>query len=181
MKIRLGIDVGGTKIEIIALDEQGIPLLRQRTASPSHDYQLMLQAILELIDQTEAQLGKATAIGLGIPGTLSPDHGRVKNANSVCLIGQDLKGDLERALDRPVRIVNDADCFAWSEFSDGAGQGAASLFGVILGTGVGGGLVIHGGLVSGPNAIAGEWGHNPLQIGRASCRERVWRWAVHVG
>src|SRR5690554_1566777 len=162
MNVRLGIDVGGTKIEIIALDDQGTPLLRQRIASPSHDYQLMLQAILELIRHTEAQLGSPGTVGLGIPGTLSPDHGRVKNANSVCLIGQDLKGDLERALDRPVRIANDADCFAWSEYSDGAGQGAASLFGVILGTGVGGGLVIHGGLVSGPNAIAGEWGHNPL-------------------
>src|SRR5690554_354141 len=171
MSVRLGIDVGGTKLEIIAIDEQGTPLLRQRTASPSHDYQLMLQAILELIHQTEAKLGQTGTLGLGIPGTLSPDHGRVKNANSVCLIGQDLQGDLERALDRPVRIANDADCFAWSEFSDGAGQGAASLFGVILGTGVGGGLVIHGGLVSGPNAIAGEWGHNPLPWPRSAAEQ----------
>lgn len=162
MAMRLGIDVGGTKIEIIALDEQGDTLLRERRPSPSHDYHLMVQTILELIRQAEAGLGRTGTVGLGIPGTLSPDHGRVKNANSVCLIGQDLRGDLELALGRPVRIANDADCFAWSEFSDGAGQGASSLFGVILGTGVGGGLVVNGGLVSGPNAIAGEWGHNPL-------------------
>jgi len=160
--IRFGVDVGGTKLEIIALDAAGQVLLRQRRPSPSQRYADMLDGIVSLVQEAEATLGQRGTVGLGIPGTLSPDHGRVKNANSVCLIGQDLRGDLERCLDRPVRIANDADCFAWSEYCDGAGQGAASLFGVILGTGVGGGLVINGGLVSGPNAIAGEWGHNPL-------------------
>jgi fructokinase len=107
-------------------------------------------------------LGATGSVGVGIPGTRSPDHGRIKNANSTCLIGQDLQGDLERLLERPVRLANDADCFALSEATDGAGAGAASVFGVILGTGVGGGIVIHGRLLQGPNAIAGEWGHNAL-------------------
>ena len=161
MPYRLGIDLGGSKIEIIAL-EDSVPRLRRRLPTPQGDYQATLGTILDLVNDAERQLGRADSIGLGIPGTRSPDHGRIKNANSTCLIGQDLQGDLEQRLQRPLRLANDADCFALSEATDGAGAGAASVFGVILGTGVGGGIVIHGQLLSGPNAIAGEWGHNPL-------------------
>ncbi|VXB43532.1 manno(fructo)kinase [Pseudomonas sp. 8AS] len=159
--LRFGIDLGGTKTEIIALqgsDER----LRRRLPTPQGDYQASLQTIARLVREAEQQLGASGSVGIGIPGTRSPDHGRIKNANSVCLIGQDLQGDLEDLLQRPVRLANDADCFALSEASDGAGAGADSVFGVILGTGVGGGIVIHGRLLGGPNAIAGEWGHNAL-------------------
>ncbi|MWV16442.1 ROK family protein [Pseudomonas sp. L-22-4S-12] len=159
--LRFGIDLGGTKTEIIALqgsDER----LRRRLPTPQGDYQASLQTIVRLVREAEQQLGASGSVGIGIPGTRSPDHGRIKNANSVCLIGQDLQGDLEDLLQRPVRLANDADCFTLSEASDGAGAGADSVFGVILGTGVGGGIVIHGRLLGGPNAIAGEWGHNAL-------------------
>ncbi|WP_203790894.1 ROK family protein [Aquipseudomonas alcaligenes] len=161
MSLRFGIDLGGTKTEIIALqgsDER----LRRRLPTPQGDYPATLQTIVSLVREAEAQLGSRGSVGVGIPGTRSPDHGRIKNANSTCLIGQDLQGDLERLLERPVRLANDADCFTLSEASDGAGAGADSVFGVILGTGVGGGIAIHGRLLSGPNAIAGEWGHNAL-------------------
>lgn len=161
MSLRFGIDLGGTKTEIIALqgsDER----LRRRLPTPQGDYSATLQTIVSLVREAEAQLGSRGSVGVGIPGTRSPDHGRIKNANSTCLIGQDLQGDLERLLERPVRLANDADCFTLSEASDGAGAGADSVFGVILGTGVGGGIAIHGRLLSGPNAIAGEWGHNAL-------------------
>lgn len=161
MTLRFGIDLGGTKIEIIGLDGER-ECLRRRVATPRGDYPATLAAIAQLVQDAEQELGRRGSVGLGIPGTVSPDHGRIKNANSTCLIGQDLAGDLERLLARPVRLANDADCFALSEASDGAGAGARSLFGVILGTGVGGGIVIHGRLLGGPNAIAGEWGHNPL-------------------
>ncbi|MGH8355360.1 MAG: ROK family protein, partial [Pseudomonas sp.] len=164
--LRLGIDLGGTKIEILAL-ENGRVRLRRRLPTPQGDYPATLACIARLVHEAEAELGGGASVGVGIPGTRSPDHGRIKNANSVCLIGQDLQGDLERLLQRPVRLANDADCFALSEARDGAGAGAATLFGVILGTGVGGGVVIHGRLLSGPNAIAGEWGHNPLPWRRA--------------
>lgn len=159
--LRFGIDLGGTKTEIIALegsDEQ----LRRRLPTPQGDYQATLSTIAQLVTDAERELGRQGTVGVGIPGTRSPDHGRIKNANSQCLIGQDLQGDLEQRLARPVRLANDADCFALSEASDGAGSEARSVFGVILGTGVGGGVVINGQLLSGPNAIAGEWGHNPL-------------------
>lgn len=161
MSLRFGIDLGGTKTEIIALqgsDER----LRRRLPTPQGDYPATLQTIVSLVREAEAQLGSRGSVGVGIPGTRSPDHGRIKNANSTCLIGEDLQGDLERLLERPVRLANDADCFTLSEASDGAGAGADSVFGVILGTGVGGGIAIHGRLLSGPNAIAGEWGHNAL-------------------
>ena len=161
MSLRFGIDLGGTKTEIIALqgsDER----LRRRLPTPQGDYPATLQTIVSLVREAEAQLGSCGSVGVGIPGTRSPDHGRIKNANSTCLIGKDLQGDLERLLERPVRLANDADCFTLSEASDGAGAGADSVFGVILGTGVGGGIAIHGRLLSGPNAIAGEWGHNAL-------------------
>lgn len=159
--LRLGIDLGGTKIEIIALDGDG-ERLRRRLPTPQGDYAATLQTIARLVHEAEASLGARGSVGIGIPGTRSPDHGRIKNANSTCLIGQDLQGDLEALLQRPVRLANDADCFALSEATDGAGAGAASVFGVILGTGVGGGIVIHGRPLAGPNAIAGEWGHNAL-------------------
>lgn len=158
---QLGIDLGGSKIEIIALQE-GQVLLRERIATPQGDYQGTIKAIGRLIARAEQQLGAHCSVGVGIPGNRSPDHGRIKNANSVCLIGQDLQGDLQHALQRPVQLANDADCFALSEATDGAGQGAPTVFGVILGTGVGGGLVVNGHLLQGPNAIAGEWGHNPM-------------------
>lgn len=161
MSLRFGIDLGGTKTEIIALqgsDER----LRRRLPTPQGDYPATLQTIVSLVREAEAQLGSCGSVGVGIPGTRSPDHGRIKNANSTCLIGEDLQGDLERLLERPVRLANDADCFTLSEASDGAGAGADNVFGVILGTGVGGGIAIHGRLLSGPNAIAGEWGHNAL-------------------
>lgn len=159
--LRFGIDLGGTKTEIIAL-QGSEERLRRRLPTPQGDYQASLQTIVRLVREAEQQLGASGSVGIGIPGTRSPDHGRIKNANSVCLIGQDLQGDLEGLLQRPVRLANDADCFTLSEASDGAGAGADSVFGVILGTGVGGGIVIHGRLLGGPNAIAGEWGHNAL-------------------
>ena len=159
--LRLGIDLGGSKIEILAL-QGSQERLRWRCPTPQGDYPATLAAICSLVEECERELGMQGSVGIGIPGTRSPDHGRIKNANSICLIGQDLAGDLEQRLQRPIRLANDADCFALSEASDGAGAGAASVFGVILGTGVGGGIVINGRLLAGPNAIAGEWGHNPL-------------------
>ena len=159
--LKLGVDLGGTKIEIIALDN-GIQRLRRRVLTPQGDYQQTVARIVSLVEDCERELGQRGSVGVGIPGTRSPDHGRIKNANSQCLIGQDLQGDLEQCLQRPVRLANDADCFALSEACDGAGAGAPTVFGVILGTGVGGGLVVGQQLVSGPNAITGEWGHNPL-------------------
>lgn len=159
--LKLGVDLGGTKIEIIALDN-GIQRLRRRVLTPQGDYQQTVARIVSLVEDCERELGQRGSVGVGIPGTRSPDHGRIKNANSQCLIGKDLQGDLEQCLQRPVRLANDADCFALSEACDGAGAGAPTVFGVILGTGVGGGLVVGQQLVSGPNAITGEWGHNPL-------------------
>ena len=159
--LKLGVDLGGTKIEIIALDN-GIQRLRRRVLTPQGDYQQTVARIVSLVEDCERELGQRGSVGVGIPGTRSPDHGRIKNANSQCLIGQDLQGDLEQRLQRPVRLANDADCFALSEACDGAGAGAHTVFGVILGTGVGGGLVVGQQLVNGPNAITGEWGHNPL-------------------
>ena len=160
-QLKLGIDLGGSKIEIIAL-ENGQQALRRRAPTPQGDYQKTVSLIASLVEDCERELGRRGSLGVGIPGSRSPDHGRIKNANSQCLIGEDLQADLEQRLQRPVRLANDADCFALSEACDGAGEGAVSVFGVILGTGVGGGLVVRQQLLSGPNAIAGEWGHNPL-------------------
>ena len=162
MTLRIGIDLGGTKIEAAALDDQGEIVLRHRRPTPRGDYQASLTTIRELVLELEGELDASATVGVGIPGALSPATGRVKNANSTWLIGRRLDHDLEAALGRPVRLANDADCFALSEAVDGAGAGAASLFGVIIGTGTGGGVVVRGHLLSGPNAIAGEWGHNPL-------------------
>lgn len=159
--LKLGIDLGGTKTEIIAL-QNGQPVIRRRAPTPQGDYQKTVGLIASLVEDCERELGQQGSLGVGIPGTRSPDHGRIKNANSQCLIGQDLQADLEQRLQRPVRLANDADCFTLSEACDGAGAGAPSVFGVILGTGVGGGLVVRQQLLGGPNAITGEWGHNPL-------------------
>lgn len=159
---RIGIDLGGTKIEAIAIDGHGVELLRRRVPTPSGDYPATLQAIAALVADFEHQLGGPARVGVGTPGALSPASGRIKNANSVCLNGQVLDEDLERILQRPVRICNDANCFTLSEATDGAGAGAGIVFGVILGTGTGGGIAVAGQVLGGANAIAGEWGHNPL-------------------
>ncbi|MBF0262905.1 MAG: ROK family protein [Magnetococcales bacterium] len=162
--MRLGIDLGGTKIEIVALDTGGTVRHRCRVPTPQGDYPATLQTMRDLVADAEAQLGLATPIplGVGIPGSVSPVTGVIQNANSTCLIGRDLAGDLSAMLARPVRLANDADCFTLSEATDGAGAGEPLVFGVILGTGVGGGIAFHRQLLAGPNAIAGEWGHNPL-------------------
>ncbi|MEP5367517.1 ROK family protein [Parvibaculum sp.] len=160
--MRIGIDLGGTKIEGIVLDDSGNERTRKRVASPRGDYAATIAAIRDLAAALEAEAGEQGTIGIGMPGIVSPATGLVKNANSTWLIGHPFGRDLEAALGREVRLANDADCFALSEATDGAAAGAASVFGVILGTGVGGGIVINGALLSGPNAIAGEWGHNSL-------------------
>ncbi len=160
--MRIGVDLGGTKIEAIALDDEGNILQRRRVSTPRDDYDAIVNAIVSLVDGMEAELDAEGSVGLGIPGAVSPATDLVKNANTTCLIGQPLHLHLNEALGREVRIANDADCFAVSEATDGAGAGASSVFGVIVGTGCGGGFVINGHLVGGPNAIAGEWGHNPL-------------------
>ena len=160
--MRIGIDLGGTKIEAICLAADGAELARQRIASPQGNYDATIQAIVELVADIENLKEKTSSIGIGIPGTISPTSGLVKNANSTWLIGKALDQDLTTALGRPVRLANDANCFTLSEATDGAAKGAANVFGVILGTGVGGGIVIDGNIVTGPNSIAGEWGHNPL-------------------
>ncbi len=161
-QVRLGIDVGGTKLEIVALDEDGRECLRRRVATPQGDYPATLAAIVALVESAERELGLRGSVGVGIPGAISATTGRVKNANSTCLIGKPLREDLQAALQREVRLANDANCFALSEAIDGAGIDAAVVFGVILGTGVGGGIVVHGQVLTGENAIAGEWGHNFL-------------------
>jgi fructokinase len=160
--MRIGVDLGGTKIEAIALDEHGATLARQRVATPAGDYAGTVQAIVDLVLSMETTLGQTATVGVATPGAIAPGSGRLKNANSVCLNGQPLQIDLEAALQHPVRLANDADCFALSETSDGAAAGASVVFGVIVGTGTGGGIVVNGQLLQGANAIAGEWGHNPL-------------------
>ncbi len=160
--IRVGIDLGGTKIEGVALDAQGQELWRQRVWTPQGDYAGTLDAIRDLVLAAEGELGALAQVGIGIPGSVSPLTGRVRNANSTCLNGQPLHQDLEARLGRSIRLENDANCLAISEATDGAGAGATTLFAAILGTGVGGGIVAHGRLLTGINRIAGEWGHSPL-------------------
>ena len=161
--MRIGIDLGGTKIEIAALDAaDGAVLARERIATPRGDYDATIAAIRDLVAGVEARLGRRGTVGIGIPGAISPATGLVKNANSTWLIGRPFDRDLETALGRPVRLANDANCFALSEAVDGAAAGAGIMFGVILGTGVGGGIVVNGRVLTGANAISGEWGHNPL-------------------
>ncbi len=159
--MRIGIDLGGTKIEAVALSPGGEEIARRRATTP-RDYVASLDAIAGLVRELDRAAGQAGTVGVGIPGTLVPHTGLVKNANSVWLNGQPLGRDLEARLDRPVRLMNDANCFALSEASDGAAAGAHVVFGVILGTGVGGGIVVDGRCLLGANLIAGEWGHNPL-------------------
>jgi fructokinase len=159
---RIGIDLGGTKIEAALLDPAGAMRDRRRVPTPGGDYHAAVAAIVGLVAAIEAEHGVRATVGIGIPGTISARSGLVKNANSTWLIGRPLRRDATEALGREVRFTNDANCFALSEAVDGAAAGAAGVFGVIIGTGVGGGIVIGGRVVTGANAIAGEWGHNPL-------------------
>jgi fructokinase len=160
--MRIGIDLGGTKIEGVVLDDGGAIRFRERRATPRGDYEGTIDALVDLVAAAEASIGRSATVGIGMPGAISPATGLVKNANSTWLIGRTLDRDLEVRLGRPVRLANDANCFALSEASDGAAAGAPVVFGVIVGTGCGGGLVVNGQVLTGPNAIAGEWGHNPL-------------------
>ncbi len=160
--MRIGIDLGGTKIEGALLGKDGSIAHRERVATPRDDYQATLRAIRDLVELLEKRAGYACSVGIGIPGTIAPDTNLVKNANSIWLNGQPLESHLHRLLKREVRLANDANCFALSEATDGAAAGADPVFGVILGTGVGGGIVIGGRALTGAQAIAGEWGHNPL-------------------
>lgn len=159
---RIGIDLGGTKIELIAIDDAGVEHLRRRVSTPQGDYGATVRTIAALVGEAERALGGTCSVGIGTPGAISAVSGTIKNANSTCLNGRPFKEDIERALGREVRLANDANCFALSEAVDGAGAGAGVVFGVILGTGVGGGIVVNGHVLGGANAIAGEWGHNPL-------------------
>jgi fructokinase len=165
--MRIGVDLGGTKIEAIALADDGSVAARRRVATPRDDYPATLGSVARLVAEVERDAGGPGTVGIGMPGALSPATGRVKNANSVWLNGRPLAEDLGRVLPRPLRFANDADCFALSEASDGAGVSARVVFGVIVGTGVGGGLVVDGRVWTGPNAVAGEWGHNPVPWPRA--------------
>ena len=160
--LRIGIDLGGTKIEAVAIDRQGVWRARRRIPTPAGDYPATLRAIADLVEALEREIGVPASVGLGIPGAISPASGLVKNANSTWLISRPIERDLAVLLARPVRIANDANCFALSEAIDGAGRDHPVVFGVILGTGVGGAIVLGGRIHRGPNAIAGEWGHTPL-------------------
>jgi fructokinase len=168
MRVRIGIDLGGTKIEGLALDESGAELARLRIPTPQHDYAATIQAIVNVVADLERRIGglqtsrERASVGIGIPGTIVQATGLVKNANSTWLNGQPLERDLSAALGRPIRCANDANCLAVSEASDGAAAGAALVFAVILGTGCGGGVALHGHVHIGPNGLGGEWGHNPL-------------------
>ena len=164
--MKIGIDLGGTKIEGIALDRDGRELLRHRVTSPRESYQQTLNAIVALVREIESRVGATGTVGIGIPGAISPATGLVKNSNSTWMNGRPLAEDLPLMLGRPLRFANDANCFALSEATDGAGAGARVVFGVILGTGTGGGIVANGQVLQGPNAIAGEWGHNPMPAAR---------------
>ena len=163
---RIGIDLGGTKIEAIAIDLHGTEIMRHRIDTPSTDhfdrYDKIIQSIDDLVKHIEGTVGMSGSVGIGIPGTLSVSTGTIKNANTTEMIGKQLNKDLEKIMGRPVRLANDANCFALSEAVDGAGKESSNVFGVIIGTGTGGGVVINGQVVSGINGIGGEWGHNPL-------------------
>jgi fructokinase len=162
MSFRIGIDLGGTKIAAIVLDASGAVQWESRVATPRHDYDRTIAAMADLVEAAEQAVGARCTVGVGIPGTTSPATGLIKNANSTWLIGRALQRDLEARLARVVRMANDANCFAVSEAADGAAAGAEVVFGVILGTGTGAGVVVRGEVITGANAIAGEWGHNPL-------------------
>lgn len=160
--IRIGIDLGGTKIEATALDSSGAELLRQRVPTPKDDYPGTIDAICQLVKQVETEVGDVATVGMGMPGAISPATGLVKNANSTWLIGQAFDKDVQKALNRPLRVENDANCLAVSEATDGAAAGAHVVFAVIIGTGCGAGVAIDGRAITGRHAIAGEFGHNPL-------------------
>ena len=160
--MRIGVDLGGTKIEAVVLDAGGTTRARRRVPTPRDDYEATLAAIAALVNDLEREAGERGTVGIGMPGALSPATGLVKNANSVWLNGRPFDRDLSERMGRPLRFANDANCFALSEAVDGAAAGVPVVFGVIVGTGVGGGVVVDGRLLTGPNAIAGEWGHNPL-------------------
>ncbi len=160
--IRLGIDLGGSKIEIVALGPDGRERFRRRVPTPQDGYEAVLGAIAALVAAADAAVGAPGSVGIGTPGSISRATGLLRGSNSICLNGKPVGADLEKLLGREVRITNDANCFALSEATDGAGEGAETVFGVILGTGVGAGIVVHGRALIGPNAIAGEWGHNPM-------------------
>lgn len=160
--MRIGVDLGGTKIEAVALDDTGQVVARRRRPTPRQSYAETLRAIVALVNDLELEIGTRASLGIATPGALSPHTGLIKNANSTHLIGERLDEDLSEALNRRVRVANDANCFALSEAVDGAARGAGVVFGVIIGTGVGGGVVVDGRPLIGRNAIAGEWGHNPL-------------------
>jgi fructokinase len=162
MAARIGVDLGGTKIEVLALDAHGRERHRRRVPTPQGDYGATLDAIATLVREADAALGERASVGVGTPGSISRATGLLRGANSVCLNGMPIREDLSRKLGREVRVTNDANCFALSEAVDGAGAGAEVVFGVILGTGVGAGVVVRGAVLDGPNGIAGEWGHNPL-------------------
>jgi fructokinase len=184
MKLRIGIDLGGTKIEGVLLGPDGGERARRRIPAPPGDYRATIGALAGLVVDLERSAGGTASVGIGMPGSISPATGLVQNANSVWLNGRPLQADMEQALGRPIRFANDANCFTVSEAADGAAAGARSVLGVILGTGCGGGIVIDGRLVDGPQGIGGEWGHNPLPwpnadefpgpicwCGRRSCME----------
>ncbi len=183
--MRIGIDLGGTKIAGVALGEDGVELARCQRPTPQGAYEATLDAVAAAVEQLEAETGRRGSVGIGHPGALAPATGLIKNASAVFLNGRPAHVDLERRLGREVRLANDADCFALSEAVDGAGVGYRTVFGVILGTGCGGGIVVDGRVLQGPNAITGEWGHNPLPwqrpeeypgpqcyCGRTGCIER---------
>jgi len=164
--VRIGVDLGGTKIEVIALTDEGRELVRRRMPTPAGDYVATLRAVAELVRTIDHGLREPSSVGIGMPGAISPATGLLKNANSTCLNGRPVQQDLEALLGRDVRIANDANCFTLSEATDGAARDDEIVFGVILGTGVGGGIAVSKHLLIGANAIAGEWGHNPLPLPR---------------
>lgn len=165
--MRFGLDLGGTKMEAVLLDDTGEIVWRERRPTPAEDYQAIIETIAALVAQAANETAQEMTVGIGMPGSLSPKTGLARNSNTQCLNGQAIKQDLESAMAREVRLANDANCFALSEATDGAGAGAQSVFGVIIGTGCGGGLVFDGKLQNGANGIGGEWGHNPLAASTA--------------
>ena len=165
--MRFGLDLGGTKMEAVLLDEAGEIFWRERRPTPAEDYDAIIETIAELVVEADRESAQEISVGIGMPGSLSPKTGLVRNSNTQCLNGRAIQQDLQNKLARQVRLANDANCFALSEATDGAGAGAQSVFGVIIGTGCGGGLVFNGELQNGANSIGGEWGHNPLAAPKA--------------
>ncbi len=180
MSYRIGIDLGGTKIEILVLGPEGREILRRRTATPA-GYGAALNTLAELVRQAEAEIGAHASVGIGIPGSISPATGLVKNANSNALNGHPFDKDLGALLNREIRVANDANCFALSEASDGAAAGQHIVFGVILGTGCGGGIVVDGKLLEGRHRLTGEWGHTPLPWPRMDEMPMRTCWCGHTG